>query len=84
MQTSWFAYDFATIDGKTAVLYFEDGSGIKFINYLYACVQNGYNSEDETWSFTTKRIGLISEVKQQYAIEEGDDSFAVEDFASKQ
>jgi len=82
-RVTWFAYDFATIDGKTAVLYFEDASGIKFINYLYVCVQNGYDSDDK-WSLTTKRLGLLSETKQQYAIEEGDDTFAVEDFASKQ
>ena len=77
--TLWASYDFAEVDGKLYAFYFNDADGIKFVNYLYASIiENG----DDQVEYETKRIGLIGENEQKYAIEEGDDKFAVEQFAS--
>ena len=53
--------------------------GIKFINYLYASIIE--NAEDDI-KYETKRIGYLSKNEQNYAIEEGDDSYAVDEFTS--
>ena len=77
--TLWASYDFAEVDGKLYAFYFNDVDGIKFINYLYASIiENG----DDEIKYETKRIGLISQNEQKYAIEEGDDKFAVDEFTS--
>jgi len=77
--TLWASYDFAEIDGKLCVFYFNDMDGIKFINYLYASIIE--NDEDDI-KYETKRIGYLSKNEQNYAIEEGDDSYAVDEFTS--
>lgn len=73
--TLWASYDFAVVDGKLCAFYFNDMDGIKFINYLYASIIEN----DDDVKFETKRIGLISKNEQKYAIEEGDDIYAIED-----
>ncbi len=76
--TLWSSYDFASINGKFCVLYFNDGEDIDHINYMYM----SWFEQDGDSAVSAKRIGLLSEREQQYVIEEGDDKYAVEEFTS--
>jgi len=80
-STIWSSYDFAEIDGKLYAFYFNDMEGIEFINYLYASIIEGKGDID-ILDYETKRIGLLGESEQKYAIEEGDDMYAVEEFTA--
>ena len=76
--TLWASYDFASINGKFCAIYFNDGEDIDHINYMYI---SWFEQVGES-AVSAKRIGYLSKNEQNYVIEEGDDSYAVDEFTS--
>ena len=76
MASTWTNFDFTTVNGEVAVVYFNESESLKFLNYTYMDVF-AFDAEGEE-DIKSKRIGRLTENDSKSAVENGDDKNAVD------
>ena len=76
MASTWTNFDFTTVNGEVAVVYFNESESLKFLNYTYMDIF-AFDAEGEE-DIKSKRIGRLTENDSKSAVENGDDKNAVD------